>query len=396
MPVFRMLNPVRDYAWGDCEFIPRLLGKEPVPGSPVAELWMGSHPSAPSLIRTPEGDVSLLDYLRQHPLAGFGSVSDREGLPFLMKVLAAAKPLSIQAHPSRESAKLGFQRENSLGVPLDSPRRNYRDPNHKPELICALTPFRALCGFRAYDEVISLFRKLGLDSQISSFEQLSRFSDFRAFQKFIVQLLSYPSEKAAPLLENYESALREGRLGEEALTNACLSLCSSYPQDMGALAPLYLRYFQLAPGEALYLGAGILHAYLEGAGIEIMANSDNVLRGGLTPKHVDVPELTAILGFDPYPGGIIQPQANGEGSMAYPCPAEEFELLRVQVNGVDTYGLQSKPAILLCDIGEALIEADGGGIAVKKGESLFAADISSLIIKGNCGLWMATVPSAQN
>ncbi|MBW6514872.1 MAG: mannose-6-phosphate isomerase, class I, partial [Candidatus Syntrophosphaera sp.] len=284
MPVFRLSNPLKYYTWGSLEFIPRFLDQVPATGKPVAEMWMGAHPLGSSQIWVQDTQISLRDYVQLHSNQALGraaKLSD-SGFPFLLKVLAAAKPLSIQAHPSLEQAREGFERENQLGVLPNSHLRNYKDPNHKPELICALTPFKALCGFRSYSETVGNFRRLGLDRWFNSFADLAANLDQSSFRSFFRELMATSGERKQAVLDRLSSSLEEDNGLDEALRKAILALRGAYPEDIGILSPLYLNLFHLRPGEALYLVAGVLHSYLEGAGIEIMASSDNVLRGGLT------------------------------------------------------------------------------------------------------------------
>jgi mannose-6-phosphate isomerase len=296
--IARLDNTIERYAWGSPTAIPRLLGVEP-DGSPQAEMWIGAHPKAPSQIDGRRLDDAIAEapetMLGARVAARFG-----ERLPFLLKVLAAAEPLSIQCHPDKRQAQEGFARENAAGIPLDARQRNYRDDNHKPELIVALTRFRALKGFRPIEEV----RGLG---------------SFPDLKTMFVEVMSWPKEKV-------ERAARDS--GDPIVRE----LSARYPGDPGVLAPLYLHAITLSPGQALFLRDRELHSYLEGVGIEIMANSDNVLRGGLTPKHVDVRELERVLVFEPVEANVLDPLELG-GERTYRTPAEEFLLSSVSVGG---------------------------------------------------------------
>ena len=272
-------NTPRDYAWGSTTAIPSLLGM-PVTGLPQAELWLGTHPGSPA--RTPTG--SLADIAR---------------LPFLLKVLAAAAPLSLQAHPTIAQAVAGFARENAAGVPLDAPNRNYRDELHKPEILFALSPFRALCGFRPAAETRAALERLlaevpGDAVLISWLNRLGDDDDIRSTFEWLLSRGSGVSEMLTSLVA--AAALVDGE--HYALI---AELAAAYPGDPGIAISLMLNLVTLSPGEVLYLPAGNIHTYIEGVGIELMAASDNVLRGGLTPKHVDVAELLSVLDFEPLP-----------------------------------------------------------------------------------------------
>jgi mannose-6-phosphate isomerase len=306
-------NTIENYAWGSRTAIPSLLGMEP-DGKPQAELWIGAHPKAPSRLN----GMRLDEVIASDPARVLGDrVALKFGaLPFLMKVLAAAEPLSIQCHPNRAQAKEGFARENAAGIPLGAAHRNYRDDNHKPELIVALTEFRALKGFRTREEIAA---------------RLGPFDDLGAL---FVDVMSWPKAKVD------EVATRSG----DAIV---AELSKRYPGDPGTLAPLFLNAVTLSPGQALFLRDRELHSYLEGTGIEIMANSDNVLRGGLTPKHVDVPELERILSFAPGDTCVLDPIAmNGERT--YETPAAEFVLSSIRVDGEWRPRVRDGVEILLC------------------------------------------------
>jgi len=387
---------VQHYDWGSLDYIPELLGSSEPDARPVAELWLGAHPKAPSLLGIADQQIALDKFIASNPEAILGKATQLyDGrLPFLFKVLAAESPLSIQAHPSKAQARLGFARENALRVPPDAPQRNYRDDNHKPELICALTLFTMLCGFRAYADICHDFRSLGLDSFFSTFGAFAKFGDQRSFQLLMIQILTLPKERAGEVLRHLSQALAEDA-GLPALTRETVFLLlDAYPGDIGALAPLYLNLRLLQPGEAVFLGPGIPHAYLHGAGLELMANSDNVLRGGLTPKHMDIEELARILDFSPYyPASLPCSQESAE-LRTYESPAEEFSLSAITLEGgsleLDT---RQMPVILLCLEGAATLRAEAVELELTRGGSAFvSADTGPYSLSGSARLWAATVP----
>jgi len=401
MPIFRLSNTFKHYTWGSLGFIPRFLGTTPVKGKPVAEMWMGAHPNASSQICIGDDQVSLREYIQDHPVKTLGKVARQygKGLPFLLKVLAAAQPLSIQAHPSLEEAKDGFERENSLNIPLDSPLRNYKDENHKPEMICALTPFKVLCGFRPYREVAKNFRNSGLASFFSGLDKLEASSSSVDFKSFILKVLNLSGGEKQRALKKLELSLQENTGLDDDIRQVCLLLQKFYPGDTGLLAPLYLNVFNLDPGEALYLDAGVMHSYLEGAGIEIMANSDNVLRGGLTSKHIDLDELASILDFSPFEGGILNPTAQDSRMSVYASRAREFTLRRLDLESGSPYQLETDnlPVILLSENGSLQLSWDGAAKTILRGESAFiTADTGSVWLEGECRVWLASVPDPQN
>ncbi|WP_433283076.1 mannose-6-phosphate isomerase, class I [Pseudonocardia xinjiangensis] len=373
-------NPVRAYAWGSRTVIADLLGHEVPSPHPQAELWFGAHPGDPSrLVHADGSHTSLLDALRSDPERLLGV--DRRGhwdstLPFLLKVLAADEPLSLQAHPSIEQARTGFAREEAAGLSPDAADRNYRDPNHKPELICALTDFHALVGFREPAVTVRLLRELEVPELAGHAELLAAQPDHDGLRALFTTWITLPQS----MLDTLVPALQEGcvRLagsgGEfhvEART--VLELSERYPGDAGVLAALLLNRVTLQPGEALYLPAGNLHAYLSGAGIELMANSDNVLRGGLTPKHVDVPELLRVLDFTAGPPPVLTGSPDG-GWIRYDTPAKEFLLRRWAGGPTGPVTVpDGGPRILLCTSGSACVRAPGEELEISRGGSLWMA-----------------------
>lgn len=397
MKALHKLNaPLKNYAWGSAEFIPKVLGNAPQPGVPVAEMWLGAHPSDSSILA--ESGLSLRELIASDPKASLGrGAALAEGeLPFLLKVLAADEPLSLQAHPSAAQAKLGFERENSLGLPLDSPLRNYRDPLPKPELLCALTPFKAMCGFRPAGQIAKNLKDAGIDGFLRKYGVFERHPSPRSFADLGMELLNLGKQQLEQALHSLDAAL-QGETLDPAIRDCIAELRSRHPGDRGLLAPLYLNVFLLEPGEALFLEAGVLHAYLEGAGIEIMGNSDNVLRGGLTPKHIDSLELTRILDFRPYPGGILRPQKIGPGVEAYHTAAQEFELRRIDLHGCGlALKMNDAPMILLCEEGSATLSTEAESLELGKGESAFvAASLERLELEGKGRLWLASLPQGE-
>jgi mannose-6-phosphate isomerase len=321
-------------------------------------------------------------------------------LPYLLKVIAAREPLSIQAHPSLAQAREGFARENRAGVPLDAPHRNYRDDNHKPELICALTPFWALCGFRPPDQIARLLTRACGVSLEPLIDKLRSGSAKEPLKVFLEGLLSLSASRRHLALEETVTfclATRE----DAAHWRWIPRLAQAYPGDIGALAPLFLNLVCLQPGEALFLPAGELHAYLEGTGIEIMANSDNVLRGGLTPKHVDLPELLTVLNFAPYPLKVLTARETAAGITAFDPCCPEFQL-HVLYPGQSEDGIEMSspgPEILLCTAGDLKIETgtSEAGITIKKGAGVFIpAAAPSYRIKGDGCIYRASVPAAAH
>ncbi|WP_103760754.1 mannose-6-phosphate isomerase, class I [Streptomyces sp. SM10] len=392
----RLSNTVRPYAWGSTTAIPELLGTAPT-GEPQAEMWMGAHPGAPSrLTRSPGADApgseagerSLTDVIAADPLrelgaAAVGAFGPR--LPFLLKLLAAGAPLSLQVHPDLAQAQQGYADEERRGVPVDAPHRTYKDANHKPELICALTPFDGLCGFRRPTEAADLMAALGVDSLKPYADLLRARPEDGALREVLTAILTAdPDEMAHTVAEAAEAAARLG--GAHA---PYAQIARHYPGDPGVIAAMLLNHVQLQPGEAMFLGAGVPHAYLGGLGVEIMANSDNVLRCGLTPKHIDVPELLSIVRFEPTEPGILRPEAAPNGEELYETPVDEFRLSRyvLPAGGTPVDLTAATPQILLCTAG-APTAAD---LSLAPGESVFVPADETVEVAGTGTLFRATV-----
>ncbi|ANZ37873.1 mannose-6-phosphate isomerase, class I [Lentzea guizhouensis] len=381
-------NAVRPYAWGSRTAIAELVGKEVPAPHPEAELWMGAHPGDPSRLVGADGvERSLLDLLSADPDSQLGRrVADRWGsrLPFLLKVLAADEALSLQAHPSAVQAAEGFAAEEGAGVPRDSAVRNYKDPAAKPELICALTEFHALAGFRAPDRTVSLLRSLDAPALAPYTEMLVAQPDSAGLRAVFTMLITLPQTSLSTLVPQVLDAcvLHVKEHGEFDLEcRTVLELGESYPGDAGVLAALLLNRIVLQPGEAIHLPAGNLHAYLRGTGIEILANSDNVLRCGLTPKHVDVPELLRVLDF----ACGDMPVSTGEeihpGVRVYRTPAPEFELSRLDVTGEVRIN-HDGPQIMICTDGAAVLSnSRGEELRLARGQSVWlpASDPAVLV-----------------
>jgi mannose-6-phosphate isomerase len=370
-------NPVRAYAWGSRTVIAELLGQDVPSPHPQAEMWFGAHPGDPSsLVHQDGGRTSLFDAVRADPeeLLGPERMKRWDGtLPFLLKVLAADEPLSLQAHPSISQARTGFAREDAAGIPRDAADRNYRDANHKPELICALTVFHALVGFRDPEATVRLLRALEVPELAGHAELLAAQPDADGLRALFTTWITLPQsvlDSLVPALQAGCVRLAGGEFSAEART--VLDLSERYPGDAGVLAALLLNRVTLQPGEALYLPAGNLHAYLSGAGIELMANSDNVLRGGLTPKHVDVPELLRVLDFAAAPAPVLRGRPDA-GWVRYDTPAEEFLLRRFDA-GLSEGPVavpDGGPRILLCTVGSAVVRSPGGELKLTRGTSLW-------------------------
>jgi mannose-6-phosphate isomerase len=358
---------------------------------------MGAHPGDPSRVDRGDGPRPLTDVIAADPerelgartLAAFGP-----RLPFLLKLLAADAPLSLQVHPDAATARAGFADEEARGVPRDAPHRNYKDDQHKPELICALTPFEGLCGFRRAEEAAALLAGLRVDALTPYVDALRARPEAAALREVLTALLTADRDATARTVDQAARAAGE-RAGQSPAYAACADVAGHHPGDPGVLATLLLHHVVLQPGQALHLGAGVPHAYLHGLGVEIMANSDNVLRCGLTTKHVDVPELLRVVRFEPAEPAVLTPQPAGGGEQVYRTPTAEFRLSRYRLapGGPDPEPVGDAPQILLCTEGEAVLHAgdDGAGLRLTPGGSAWLPAGEKVRVHGEGTIFRATV-----
>lgn len=372
---------LRTYAWGSRTALAEFTGR-PVPAAhPEAELWFGAHPGDPAWLKTPDGETSLLTALAEDPEGQLGAGSRArfgDVLPFLVKVLAADEPLSLQAHPSAAQALEGFAREERLGIPVNSPVRNYRDTSHKPELLVALAPFEALAGFRQASRTTELLRALNVSDLDPFIDLLNDQSDADGLRALFTTWITAPQPDLDVLvpavIDGAIQYISSGATEFAAEVKTLLELGERYPGDAGVLAALLLNRVTLAPCEAIFLPAGNLHTYLRGFAVEVMANSDNVLRGGLTPKHVDVPELLRVLDFTPTAERQLRPAIRRDGlERVYDTPTAEFALSLLVLDGdhlgheVDAPSSHDGPQILLCAEGPLTVHGKSGSLTLERG-----------------------------
>ncbi|MCX7444760.1 mannose-6-phosphate isomerase, class I [Corynebacterium sp. P7003] len=382
-----LTGTVRTYPWGSRTAIAELRGL-PTPSSrPEAELWFGSHPGGSSTV----GDTPLIDIIAADPTAALGTrvCSRYDGrLPFLMKILAAAEPLSLQAHPSLSQAQEGCAREDAAGIPRNANNRNYRDDNHKPELIVALTDFEALAGFRPLARTMRLFDAISCPELARYLTMLDSDPEHEEtnLRALFTTWITIPAATRISLIDKVIECIGETvrrNDSEEWIIDVLrniLALNERYPGDVGVLGALLLNKINLKPGEAVFLDAGQLHAYVSGMGVEIMANSDNVLRGGLTSKHVDVPELVRVLSFSSLAQPLVRSETTGEATH-YPVPTDEFDLTRFNLRpGSSGVVEHDGPVIVLCTAGQV---AAGHGV-----------DDEPLILTPGSALWIPASESA--
>lgn len=392
--IYRLINGIRNYEWGDVNYLPQLLGIDNSKKEPMAEMWMGAHPSMPSTLITLENrQIPLNQWIAENPKEILGDfVASRFGeLPYLFKVLCSASPLSIKVHPDKKRAEEGYFWENQAGIPLNDFKRNYKDSNHKPELLCAISEFWALRGFRYPKEIEDLIEKSGslflkevgkvlTDQKLSPPDQL---------KSFFYSLVNMDKEIVKSFMEEILAATEPLNHPDQPVFYWIHQLANRYPHDTGALAPLYLNLFHLLPGEAFKLKAGVLHCYLKGTALEVMASSDNELRGGLTPKHVDLKELMKVVLFTSVNPEVLHPVSVGNEEI-YETPFEEFFLSRLTVTDQTILPNPITPSILFCLKGKALLDT----FEAKTGDTFFLPAQKSVIsIQGEATFYRVSVPS---
>jgi mannose-6-phosphate isomerase len=397
--IHELANIIQNYAWGSRTAIAALFG-EPAPSeTPQAELWMGAHPKAPSMVQVNDRPQSLTELIEKNSIDILGKriagAYDKR-LPYLFKVLAAEAPLSIQAHPNADQAASGYARENDLGIPLDASHRNYRDDRHKPECICALTPFWGLCGFRRISQILSLLQRACPQTLRRELHYLKTQPDTTGLKIFFQSIMTMEKENVSNAIQEAVTYARTLK-GNDAVFDWIIKLNAVYPEDIGVIFPAILNLVCLQPGEAMFLSSGELHAYLHGVGIELMANSDNVLRGGLTPKHVDLAELMNILTFQEHTIDILRSEACRPHERCYRTPAKEFALSVITLHQTDAYesSCERSAEIMLVTEGrvEILDEGNGKRSEMKSGMSVIVpAVVPRYRMCGEGVVYKAAVP----
>jgi mannose-6-phosphate isomerase len=393
--ITRLHNVVKEYDWGSKTALAELFGRA-ASGKPEAELWLGAHPTSPSRLELPSGGTLPLDEaIRRDPESILGArVRAQFGgeLPFLFKIIAADKPLSVQAHPDRAQAEEGFRREEERGIPRTARERSYRDPNHKPELICALSPFVGFQGFRPASEIVNLLGTFVPKTLSPELAALAKPDGVSSLQRFYSALMTL-QDPTVVVDEAMESA--ERLAASDPTARAVLDLGRAFPGDVGALSPCLLHPIDLAPTEAIFLPANELHFYARGLGVELMANSDNVLRGGLTSKHVDVPELLRTLHFEPFRADVLRGTAGDDGALVYGTPAAEFELVRIELDRARPFESRSGRSVEIWMVVEGaadFIDGDSRTHLARGGSVLVPASVERYQIEGKARLYGARVP----
>ncbi|HIH0876488.1 TPA: mannose-6-phosphate isomerase, class I [Vibrio cholerae] len=368
---FPMTNPIQNYAWGSKTAFQQLFELENPTDEPQAELWMGAHPNGCSGIAINGKIVQLSDFIAQNPNLILGEYTARQfgELPYLFKILAAENALSIQVHPNKQQAERGFAQEEQLGIALTAAQRNYKDPNHKPELVYALTEYQAMNGFRVNQEILNYFIELSIDEIQPLVDAFQSNPTEQGLKDFFSGLLSLQGEIKNRALE---VLITQAKQIDLPLFQLIVELEKHYPNDIGLFAPLMLNVITLQPGEAMFLDAETPHAYLHGTGLEIMANSDNVLRAGLTPKYMDIDELVACTQFKHKPLEQLRLKSEViEGCEQYPIPVADFKFAIIPPATQQTIGVQSAEIVLPLDSSMILRHTNGEKCLVRKGQSVF-------------------------
>ena len=396
MAIYRLKNPVQNYPWGSTTDIPKLLGIQGQDRQPVAELWLGAHPKAPSTVLGEQWEQSLVELIQAESDTVLGADTVKRfgpRLPFLLKVLAAEKALALQVHPTEAQATDGFERENALGRQLGAPERNYWDRNHKPELICALGSFECLVGFRSVTEIAVELKSLELKTVEEEIERFTRLQNPDALRRLFESIMSMGRGRKQRLVQE---VVKKAMTAKGGRYTWIVELHRQYPGDIGVVSPLFLNLLTLHTGQAVYLAPGTVHAYLGGLGIEVMANSDNVARGGLSARHVDRPEFLRILRYNDRPIEPLNPVEVGRGLDGYEVPVSDFRLFRIRLNRGVRYTSEQNRAveILICTRGKAKLRVDAHGAAygIRRGDSfLVPASSPAYTIEGEGTLFKATV-----
>ena len=380
----KISNQPRDYAWGSRTLISDYFGPQltsAAPGKPAAEIWFGTHPGSPAVLAD-DASTTLTQHLGGHQLG------------FLLKILAADQPLSIQAHPTKQQAQAGFELESAMGIALNAPNRNYKDDHHKPEVIVALSEFEALCGFKPIQEIDQLLEDMETHTGVSD--------GFRIMSANWRKLLHEPDGLRKVFTDiSHRRGNLDGFTAEltalaeyEARFALAERLNLLYPGDPGVVLAMLMNHVFLDPGQALFLPAGNIHAYLGGLGVELMASSDNVLRGGLTPKHIDIDELERVIDFTAGRIPLVEPREISSGLIEYPCNTDDFRLYKAEPSGQRLMADLSLAgeAVILCTAGEiALSNSLEERILLRRGEAAYmSADAKFFSISGSGTAFLAT------
>ncbi len=395
--VFNLKGKVQNYAWGGYDYIPQLIGFDNTAHKPCAEYWMGAHPSASSIISDGENSVSLNEYITNNPTETITKqVFDRfSELPYLFKILDVKDMLSIQVHPTKKEAEKGFDLEEAAGIPITAPNRNYKDRNHKPEVMVALSEFWLLHGFKSET---ALEKTLEDIKEFNVLIGLFRQQGYKGLYQFVMEM---DQSNIDTLLSSLvERELRKKANNELTKADAGWWVCKLFEEgqeikniDKGIFSIYFFNIVKANPGEAVFQGAGIPHAYLEGQNVELMANSDNVLRGGLTPKHIDVPELMKHTLFEPVIPNVMSGTDIGNNEVHYPCPVPDFGIKKITLNSDQHQSQATSLEIIIAIEGGAVLNGSRN-LVIKQGEAvaIFPGENYTIESSGRCILYKAFVP----
>ena len=371
-PAFLLMqNVIQNYAWGSKTSIHELFGIPNPENQTQAEIWMGAHPNGCSTVEWQATNLKLSDLIAKDKTSFLSAKTVEEfgELPYLFKVLAANQALSVQVHPSKQEAEVGYEKENKAGIPLNSPVRNYRDPNHKPELVYALTSYQAMNGFRNFADILHLFQSIKSETLLPLIQKFSTNQTAAGLEQFFTTLLSLSGQEKELALHDLLSFAHQKT---SDISELILELAQTYPGDIGLFTPLLLNVITLNPGEAMYLDARTPHAYLKGTGLEVMANSDNVLRAGLTPKHIDVIELASCTAFKekPFDTLKLEPTVHEFGEQKYAIPVNDFKFSLYPSPNQAMVKPQSAEIIMAIDE-EVVLSHQSETFVLQKGQSVF-------------------------
>ncbi|MCC7525976.1 MAG: mannose-6-phosphate isomerase, class I [Chitinophagaceae bacterium] len=398
--MFKLIGKIQHYPWGGTTFISTLLGIVNATNEAYAEYWMGAHPNAPSFVEQSENQKIPLDKLiAGNPEYWLGKqTAERFGrLPFLLKVLDVKEMLSIQVHPSKQEAEKGFARESEAGIPVNAPHRNYKDDNHKPEMMLALSEFWLLHGFKTKER---LLQTLNETQAFKTLAPLFEKEGYYGLYKYVMQLpQASVDDMLNPLLQEASLLYQSHQLPK---SDPAYWACKVLPTpegpyrniDRGIFSIYFFNLIRLHPGQAIFQGAGVPHAYLEGQNMELMSNSDNVLRGGLTSKHVDVPELLTHTLFEGITPRLVDGEKRGWETI-FPCPVSDFVLSRIALSPLQSYRhIAFSAEILHVADGEIEIVSGLETVQLKKGETVFIRATEDYFIRAhtNTILYKAAVP----
>ena len=393
--IYPLKGKVQHYAWGGYEFIPQLLSLNNPEKKPFAEYWLGAHPNHPSTIGIDNNEIPLDVFIEKHHKTSRAGKSFKT-LPFLLKILDVRQMLSIQVHPNKSSAELGFQKENESGIPANAADRNYKDDNHKPEMMVALSDFWLLHGFKPADKLIETLSAIpGFEFLIEEFTT----KGYRGlYEKAMLMQQGEVNKILEPIAEKILPLYRNGELlkSQESFwaARAVESFCRDGNYDRGIFSIYFFNLIHLKKGEGIYQGAQLPHAYLEGQNVELMANSDNVLRAGLTEKYIDVDELLKHVSFTETVPNILGSSADVQEELVFETPAEEFELYQYHLKGSNVRLHATNAEIILVLEGNTSITSGSKSVPLKKGQAVFIlADTDYTIAASSGELFRAITPS---